>query len=189
VAPASGYILEKNVTLGKAIDTMDDTFVIGDLSQVWMLASVRQDQLGTLRMGQPVTVTVAGVAGQQFQGKITNLGQTLDPQTRTMQVRIELSNSGNQLRPEMLATAEVPAGPPRMMVFVPSDAIQQVDAQDVVFVRTGPDRFAVRPVQTAETRNGQTPIVQGLKAGELVVVRGSFVLKSQLLRATLEEGE
>ena len=189
VAPASGFILEKNITLGKAIDTGDDTFVIGDLSQVWMLASVRQDQLGSLRLGQPARVSVTGVAGQQFEGRIANLGQALDPQTRTMQVRIVLSNSANQLRPEMLATAEIPAGPPRETVLVPSEALQQVDGQDVVFVRTAPDRFAVRPVQVAETHNGETPIVQGLKGGEQVVVKGSFVLKSQLLKATLEEGE
>jgi len=189
IAPASGFILEKNVTLGKAIDTMDDTFVIGDLSQLWMLASVRQDQLGSLRVGQPVRVTVAGVAGQEFEGRLANLGQTLDPQTRTMQVRIVLSNARNQLRPEMLATAQIPAGPPRETVLVPSDALQQVDGQDVVFVRTAPDRFTVRPVQAAETRNGETPIMQGLKGGEQVVVKGSFVLKSQMLKASLEDGE
>lgn len=188
LAPASGYILEKNVTLGKAIDTMDDTFVIGDLSQVWMLASMRQDQLGQLHMGQPVRVTVAGVAGQQFEGKISNLGQELDPSTRTMAVRIALSNSGNLLRPGMLATAEVPGSARKMTVFVPSDAVQQVDGQDVVFVRVAPDRFAVRAVEVAQTSNGQTPVLQGLKGDEQVVVRGSFVLKSQLLRAALDEG-
>ena len=188
IAPASGYILEKNVTLGKAIDTMDDTFVIGDLSQVWMLASMRQDQLGQLRIGQSVRVTVAGVAGQQFEGKISNLGQELDPSTRTMAVRIALSNAGNVLRPGMLATAEVPGSARKMTVFVASDAVQQVDGQDVVFVRVAPDRFAVRAVEVAQTTNGQTPILQGLKGDEQVVVRGSFVLKSQLLRAALEEG-
>jgi cobalt-zinc-cadmium efflux system membrane fusion protein len=188
LAPASGYILEKNVTLGKAIDTADDTFVIGDLSQVWMLASIRQDQLGQLRMGQSVHVTVSGVAGQQFEGKISNLGQELDPSTRTMQVRIALSNAGNILRPGMLATAEVPGSTRKMTVFVASDAVQQVDGQDVVFVRVAPDRFAVRAVEVAQTTNGQTPILQGLKGDEQVVVRGSFVLKSQLLRAALEEG-
>jgi len=189
VAPGSGFILEKNVTLGKAIDTMDDTFVIGDLSQVWMLASVRQDQLGSLRVGLPAHVTVAGVSGRMFDGRIANLGQTLDPQTRTMQVRVVLNNSGNQLRPEMLATAEIPAGAARETVLVPSDALQQVDGQDVVFVRTAPDRFTVRPVQSAETRNGETPILEGLKGAEQVVVKGSFVLKSQLLKASLEESE
>jgi cobalt-zinc-cadmium efflux system membrane fusion protein len=188
IAPASGYILEKNITLGKAIDTMDDTFVIGDLSQVWMLASMRQDQLGQLHMGQSVRVTVAGVAGQQFEGKISNLGQELDPSTRTMAVRIALSNSGNVLRPGMLATAEVPGNARKMTVFVASDAVQQVDGQDVVFVRVAPDRFAVRAVEVAQTSNGQTPILQGLKGDEQVVVRGSFVLKSQLLRAALDEG-
>jgi len=199
IAPASGFILEKNVTLGKAIDTMDDTFIIGDLSELWMLASVRQDQLASLRIGQPARVTVAGAlpaaagrgapAQSTFQGRIANLGQTLDPQTRTMQVRIVLSNAGNQLRPEMLATAEIPAGPSRQTVLVPSDALQQLDGQDVVFVRTAPDRFTVRPVQVGETHNGDTPILQGVKGGEDVVVKGSFVLKSQLLKATLEEAE
>jgi multidrug efflux pump subunit AcrA (membrane-fusion protein) len=189
IAPANGYILEKNVTLGKAIDTMDDTFVIGDLSEVWMLASVRQDQLGSLKLGQSVRISVPGVATQQFAGRIANLGQQLDPQTRTMQVRIVVSNPGNQLRPEMLATAEIPIGAQRSTVVVPSDAIQQIDAEDVVFVRTAPDRFAVRAVRIGESNNGQTPILEGLKAGDPVVVRGSFVLKSQLLKATLEEGE
>jgi multidrug efflux pump subunit AcrA (membrane-fusion protein) len=132
-------------------------------------------------------VTVAGVAGQAFEGKIANLGQQLDPSTRTMLVRIVLGNSGNVLRPGMLATAELPAGESRMTVLVPSDAVQQIDGQDVVFVRVAPDRFAVRAVETAQTSNGETPIRQGLKGGEQVVVKGSFVLKSQLLRAALDE--
>jgi cobalt-zinc-cadmium efflux system membrane fusion protein len=106
-----------------------------------------------------------------------------------MEVRNVLNNSGNQLRPEMLATAEIPAGAPRETVLVPSDALQQIDGQDVVFVRTAPDRFTVRPVHVAETHNGETPIVDGLNGGEQVVVKGSFVLKSQLLKASLEEGE
>jgi membrane fusion protein, heavy metal efflux system len=189
IAPAGGFILEKKVTLGKAVNTMDDTFVIGDLSQVWMLASVRQDQIGALRVGQPARVSVAGVSADDFRGRIANLGQTLDPQTRTLQARIVLANPDNHLRPEMLATAEIPNGPPREAVLVPSDALQQVDGQEVVFVRTAPDRFSVRPVQAAETRDNATPIVQGLRKGEPVVVKGSFILKSQLLKATLAEGE
>ena len=186
LAPASGYIIEKFVTPGKTVQPSTDTFLIGDLSQVWMLASVRQEQLAEVRVGQSATVNLQGTTGQSFTGKITNLGQELDPATRAMQVRIVLNNPGNRLRPEMLATAEIPVGERKPVMSVPSDAIQQIDGQDVVFVRTAADRFTVRPVHTGETAGGKTPVLDGLKAGEQIVVRGSFTLKSQLLKSTME---
>lgn len=185
-APMNGYIIEKNITPGKTVGLSTETFVIGDLSQVWMLASVRQENLGELHAGQPATVTLPGDPSRTFSGKVTNLGQEFDPATRVMQVRIVLANPDNRLRPEMLANAEIPVGGRRRRLLVTSDAIQQINGQDIVFVRTAPDRFAVRPVQTADTAGGQTPILDGLKAGEQIVVRGSFVLKSHLLKSTME---
>ncbi len=186
LAPASGYIIEKFVTPGKTVQPSTDTFMIGDLSQVWMLASVRQEHLAELRVGQPATVVLQGMPGQRFLGKITNLGQELDSATRVMQVRIVLNNPGNRLRPEMLATAEIPVGERKPVLLVPSDVVQQIDGQDVVFVRTAADRFAVRAIRTGETAGGKTLVVDGLKAGEQIVVRGSFTLKSQLLKSTME---
>lgn len=186
LAPGDGYILEKNVTPGKSVEISTVTFVIGNLSKVWMLASVRQEDLASLRPGQSATVTLSGGAGYRAPGKITNLGQELDPLTRVMQVRIELDNRNNRFRPEMLANAEIPIGSRKPTLLVPSDAVQQVGDQDVVFVRTGPGRFSVRAVRVGETADGKTPVLEGLKAGEPVAVRGSFVLKSQLLKSTLE---
>ena len=186
-APGSGYILKKNVSPGTSVEPSIDLFVIGDLSQVWMLASVRQEHLAELRVGQSVTVTLPGEPGRPFSGKITNLGQAFDPATRVMQVRIVLANPDNRLRPEMLANAEIPVGESKRVLVVPSDALQQIDGQDIVFVRTAADRFTVRPVRTGETTSGQTPILDGLQPGEQVVVRGSFVLKSHLLKSTMEE--
>ena len=185
-APVNGYIIEKNITLGKTVELSTETFVIGDLSQVWMLASVRQENLGELHAGQPATVTLPGDPSRTFSGQVTNLGQEFDAATRVMQVRIVLANSDNRLRPEMLASAEIPVGERKRTLLVPSDAIQQINSQDIVFVRTAPDHFIVRAVQRGETSGGQTPILDGLKAGEEVVVRGSFVLKSQLLKSTME---
>jgi cobalt-zinc-cadmium efflux system membrane fusion protein len=186
LAPADGYILEKNVTPGKTVDLSSVTFVIGDLSTVWMLASVRQEDLGKLRVGQSAFVTPAGQDTPRLAGKIANLGQQFDPGTRMMQVRIELSNPDGRMRPEMLASAEIPVGGGKPVVLVSSDAVQQVNGQDVVFVRAAPDRFAVRPVHVGETAGGRTPILEGIQAGDQVVIRGSFILKSQLLKATLE---
>lgn len=186
LAPAGGYVLEKNVSPGQTIAPGQDAFVIGDLSQLWMLASVRQDNLGQLRVGQTATVTLPGLGDERFVGKITNLGQELDPTTRAMQVRIVLNNAGQRLRPEMLANADIPLGQTTSVLTVPSDAIQQINGQDVVFVRTAPDRFTVRPVRIGTTDDGKTPVLEGLKAGEQVVVHGSFTLKSHLLRSTME---
>jgi membrane fusion protein, heavy metal efflux system len=185
-APVNGYIIEKNITLGKTVELSSETFVIGDLSQVWMLASVRQENLGELHSGQPATVTLPGDPNRTFSGKVTNLGQEFDPATRVMQVRIVLANPDNRLRPEMLANAEIPVGERKRILLVTSDAIQQINGQDIVFVRTASNHFSVRAVRRGDTAGGQTPILDGLKPGEEVVVRGSFVLKSHLLKSTME---
>jgi cobalt-zinc-cadmium efflux system membrane fusion protein len=186
LAPGSGYILDKKVTPGSTVQPSTDTFVIGELSHVWMLASVRQENLADLRTGQSAIVMLPGVPGQRFPGKIANLGQELDATTRVMKVRIVLNNPGNRLKPEMLANAEIPIGKRKPTLLVSSDAVQQVDGQDIVFVRTAADRFAIRPVRVGETVGGKTPVFEGLKPGDQVVVQGSFVLKSQLLRSSVE---
>src|SRR5205814_8631300 len=86
LAPATGYVIEKQVTPGKSVTPSGgDAFVIGDLSQVWMLASVRPEHLADLRVGQPAKVTLSGVPGQRFSGKTTNLGQESDPTPRVTQ--------------------------------------------------------------------------------------------------------
>jgi cobalt-zinc-cadmium efflux system membrane fusion protein len=183
-APADGFVLEKNVTPGRTVEPASITFVIGDLSTVWMLASVRQEDLAKIRANQPAYVRFAD--DTRLTGKITNLGQQFDPATRMMQIRIELANPNGRLRPEMLADAEIPVGGAKPVLLIPSDAVQQVNGQDVVFVQTSADRFTVRPVRVGETSAGKTPILEGLQPGDKMAIRGTFVLKSQLLKASLE---
>jgi membrane fusion protein, heavy metal efflux system len=184
-APAGGRILQKNVTPGSTISPSTDAFVIGDLSRLWMLASVDAATLSKLHLGQTATVTLPDVPEATYTGRITNLGQEFDPMTRLMQVRIEIKNSGNHLRPEMLAGAEFATGAGTPAVLVPQEAIQQVNGQDVVFVRTASDRFKVQAVQTGENVRGNVRILQGLKPGEQVITRGSFIAKSQLLKSSI----
>ena len=185
VAPASGYILQKNVTPGATILPSTDAFVIADLHRLWMLASVDENKLAQLQLGQPATVTLPDLPGQSFAGRVTNLGQEFEPTTRRMQIRIELDNKDNRLRPEMLAKADLPVGESRSALLIPQDAIQQVNGQDSVFVRTSPDRFVMHPVQTGEAVQGMVQISSGIKPGDQVVTHGSFLVKSQLLRSTI----
>ena len=185
-APAAGYIIQKNVTPGKTIDRTTDTFVIGDLSHVWMIASINENNIAQIRVGQRATVTVNGFPNDRFNGKLATLGEEFDPVTRSMRVRIELENPSIRLRPEMLASAQIEAGVSKPQLVVPVEAVQQVNEQDVVFVKKAEDRFEVRPVRVSEPLNGQVTVMEGLKPGEAVVTRGSFIVKSQLLKSSLE---
>lgn len=186
-APAAGYIIEKNVTPGKTIERTTDTFIIGDLSHVWMIAAVNENNIARVRVGQRVTVSVNGFPNERFTGRVANLGESFDPVTRSMRVRIELENPSIRLRPEMLASAQIESGTSKPQLVVPSDAVQQVNEQDVLFLKKEEDRFEVRPVRVSEPVNGQVTILEGLKPGEAVVTRGSFIVKSQLLKSSLTE--
>src|SRR6266702_2002745 len=184
-SPASGRILQKNVTPGATISTSADAFVIGDLSRLWMLASVDTATLSKLHVGQTATVTLPDVPEATYAAKITNLGQEFDPVTRLMQVRIEIRNPDNRLRPEMLASAEFTTGDGIPTVLVPQEAIQQVNGEDVVFVRMASDRFRVQAVKMGENVHGKVRILQGLRPGEQVITHGSFIAKSQLLKFSI----
>lgn len=184
-APASGYVLEKNVTPGVTIQPSTDAFVVGDLSRLWMLASVRADQLPQLHVGQSAVISLPDAPGQSLSGKVANLGQRFDPTTRQMQIRIEFTNEGGRLRPEMLAEAELPVGEKKAVLLVPQDAVQQVNGQDAVFVRLSADRFAIRPIQAGDTAHGMVQVLSGIQPADQVVTLGSFLVKSQLLRSTI----
>lgn len=186
VAPASGYILQKNVTPGTTIEPGLDAFVIGDLKHLWMLASVGQEFLPKIHVGQSARITLPGVPGESFVGTVTNLGQAFDPTTRRLQIRIQLKGSSPLLHPEMLANAEVTAGSGRPMILIDPGAVQQINGQDVVFVRVAPDRFAMRSVQVGEPVRDKIPIIEGLRAGDEIVTRGAFLLKSQMLRSAMQ---
>lgn len=184
-APANGHILVKNVTPGAILSPSTDAFVIGDLNHLWMLASVDAATLAKLKVAERAVVTVPDVPGATYEGKITNLGQEFDPTTRMIQVRIAITHPDSRLRPEMLASAEFAVGETKPALFIPQDAVQQVNGEDVVFVQTAPEKFHVQAVELGEIANGKVRVLQGLNAGQRVISHGSFVAKSELLRASI----
>lgn len=186
LAPASGYVLQKNATPGTTVEPASDIFVLGNTKHLWMLASVGQEFLGQLKTGEKAWVTLPGMPEQRFAGYVSNMGQAFDPTTRRLQVRIELENPKSVLRPEMLATAQIAVGETRPVIAISPEAIQQINGQDVVFVRTSSDHFALRPVKTGDSVNGKVVLADGVHAGEEVVTQGSFLLKSQFLKASMQ---
>jgi cobalt-zinc-cadmium efflux system membrane fusion protein len=185
-SPGTGYVLVKNVTPGTVVDQTKDLFIIGDLRHLWMIASVNEANIGKVRVGQAAAVKTAAFPAESFNGRVTNLSPELDPVTRVMRVRIDLENPAAKLRAEMLATAQIVVRSPKPVLLVPTEAIQQINDSDVVFVRQSEDRFELRPVRLGDVFNGRVVLLEGGKAGEVIVTHGSFLLKSELLKSSIE---
>lgn len=184
-APAGGTLLTRNVTPGTVVVSSGDLFVVSDLTALWMIALVNEEHLPALRTGMPVRVHVQAYGMQAFPGRIGKLGEELDPTTRTVRVRVDVPNPRGLLRPEMYATAEIELGSSKPGLYVPQEAIQEVNGQSAIFVRMAPNRFEARPVRAGTPVQNSIEIVSGLKPGEQVAIAGSYVLKSQLMKASL----
>lgn len=185
-APAAGTIFKRMVSPGTVLSVGGEAFTIADTSTLWMIANLNEADLSGLRPGLAVAISVKAYAGREFHGRVLQLGEELDAETRTLRVRVLVPNQAGLLKPEMFATAAIATGAGRTALYVAEAAAQEVNGQRVVFVQTGAERFEPRAVSVARTVNGEMEIAEGLKAGDRVVVKGSFVLKSELLKSALE---
>jgi cobalt-zinc-cadmium efflux system membrane fusion protein len=187
VAPFDGRIIARNLTKGEVVETTEKLFVVADLTDVWVTAVIpekdipyiRPDQTGT---GQSVEVHVAAYPGQAFQGRITYVGDVLDPATRTMRLRLELPNPERKLKPAMYATVRVYSEPEANALLIPESAVQRDDRdRQFVFVEREPAIFEARDVKLGSSNGREIKVLDGLLEGESIVTNGAFVLKSELL--------
>jgi cobalt-zinc-cadmium efflux system membrane fusion protein len=184
-APHAGIVIRRLVTPGTVLQPGAEAFTVSDLSILWMIAAVSEEDLRGLRAGMPVAVRVRAYPDTAFAGVISQLGPELDPVTRTLKVRVTVPNAEDRLKPEMYATARIDRGTSRKALFVPEVSVQDLNGNPVVFVRHGDADFEARPVRTKAKHDNEVEIAQGLSPGEVVTVNGSFILKSQLLRRSL----
>jgi cobalt-zinc-cadmium efflux system membrane fusion protein len=178
-APIAGEVVERNIAPGQLVQANGtQCFVISNMSTVWVMANVYQNDLAYVRVGDPVTITTDAYP-QAFFGRIQYLSPALDPTTRTLQARIETRNPGGALKKQMYVTALVTAGELRHIVVVPNAAIlRDSDNFPFVYVQAGaPNQFARRQVSIGASRGGFTQVASGLAAGVPVVANGSLFLQ------------
>jgi cobalt-zinc-cadmium efflux system membrane fusion protein len=187
LAPSAGVVLTRSITPGTVVTPSTDLFTVSDLSSLWAMAEVSEEYLGKLRVGMPVRVYVQAYPSQAFLGRIGKLGELLDPGTRTIKVRIELRNMQGKLKPEMYADAEIELGRGGTALMLPADAVQDLRGEPVVFVKTGDDKFDMRPIQTGRTIGTNIEVTSGLRAGDAVVTQSAFILKSEFLKASISQ--
>lgn len=184
-APSSGTITTRAVNPGEVIEANKELMRVTDLSTVWVVGQVYEKDLATVRVGSGANISSDAYPTRIFRGRVSYVDPKIEQATRTAQVRIELANPGQVLKIGMyvnvafggLGVAE------RTAPFVPRAAVQTIGNQQLVFVATDkPNEFVVRPVRLGPEGNGVYPVLEGLNAGERIVVEGSFLLRAEWVK-------
>ncbi|HEX7019810.1 MAG TPA: efflux RND transporter periplasmic adaptor subunit [Gemmatimonadaceae bacterium] len=176
---AGGYVLEKNVLAGQKIMAGDALFKVADLSTVWAEGEVFEQDIANVRLGQTVHADFDALPGEHRLGRITYIYPTLDPQTRTVRVRVVLSNADGRLKPGMYATIRI-AGTERANVLtVPRSAVLATGERSIIFVRDSSGMLTPREVAVGATNDDRVEILRGLAPGETVVSSATFLVDAE----------
>jgi cobalt-zinc-cadmium efflux system membrane fusion protein len=179
LAPIAGEVVERLVAPGQVVQAgATQTFTISNMSTVWVLANVYQQNLPYVRVGDPVTILADSYPGTEFHGKISYVAAALDPTTRTLQARIEVKNPQDKLKNNMYVIAQVQAGKITNAITVPNSAVlRSAENEPFVYTLAGQDQFAMRSVSIGQTSEQSTEITSGLAQGDRIVANGSLFLQ------------
>jgi cobalt-zinc-cadmium efflux system membrane fusion protein len=184
VASLSGTVIERKGTLGQVVQPADTIYVVADLSNVWLVADVPEQSAAFVRPGEAIEADVAALPGTRISGRLSYVAATVNPETRTVRVRMDLPNPAREYKPAMLATVVV-KGQQQKVRVIPSSAVVRVDNKDYVFVQTAPDSYRLREVSLGSDIDGQRVLRSGLHDAETIVVEGAFHLNNERNRAAL----
>ena len=191
-SPLDGTIIERHATKGEIVSDGSSLFMVSDLSRVWVVGRVYEQDVAAARLGVPAVVSLQAYPGSSWNGEVSYVAHTLDPHTRTLDVRVELDNPDGNLRPGLFGRISLrPGGDEAAPVLVvPEGAVQRLEGNPLVFISTGePGEFRTSFVTLGAHARGLVEVRDGLAEGDMVVVSGSFTLKSELLRSRLSEGD
>lgn len=178
-APFAGRVIMRNITRGEVVETSRHCFTVADLSDVWVVANVPEKDVRFIRPKDQVHVMIPAYPHGLFSGTVTYISDVLDPATRTMRVRVTVRNPDRTMKPEMFAMVRVFSSPQPEALAVPLTAVQQDGTGALLFVRQPDNRFESRRVVLGDELDGKTIVLEGLREGEEVVVKGAFAIKSE----------
>ena len=181
-APLSGIVTALNVMPGDIVESSTDLLSITDVSTLLVTADVFEEDLPHVQSGQVVKVRVPMYPTRVFRGKIDHIGDIIDPETRTTQVRCVVNNASGLLALEVAATIEFPVERDTPVLAIPDAAIQRIDDRAFVFVQTSATEFQKREVRTGVSDGSYTEIISGIEDGDPVVVNGNLVVHATFFR-------
>src|SRR5712691_4860735 len=177
-SPIAGIVIERNGTIGATVGSDANVFKIIDISRVWIDANVFEKDLERVKRGQEVKVSVPAFPGSSFSGRVILVSSVVDPETRTVKVRTEVPNPDVSLKPDMFANVEIITDVHRTAISIPQSALLSDGGHTVVFVAAG-SGYEKRAVTAGIQSSDRVEILDGLQAGDKVVVKGNYLLLQQ----------
>lgn len=186
-APLSGVVTERLANAGQNVDPSTKLFTVVDLSTVWVVADLFEQDFSRVRVGSAATITTSAEAAFVRQGRVAYIDPTLAPLTRTARVRIELPNGRNELRLGMFVDVAIDGAGPATVILIPRSAVQHVGDREVVYLAnpTEPGTFIERAVQLGRVSGDAVAVLSGLQPGDAIVTVGSFFVRAELERLGL----
>lgn len=187
-APMSGVVMEKKVVVGQMVKAGDELYRLADLSNIWVIANVAEQDIAMVKVGAPAKLTFRAFPGEVFDGKVTFILHELDMASRTAKVRIEVKNPVHRIKHEMFADVEINAGAKDAdRLVVPVSAVIDSGNRQVVIIDKGEGRFEPRPVKLGVRGDGFIEILEGVQDGEQVVTTANFLIDAESnLKAALK---
>jgi membrane fusion protein, copper/silver efflux system len=178
-APFTGFVVERDVQVGQAVQAGQSLFRLADLAQVWVEADLYERDLRHARLGEPVALEIDAFPGTRLTGTISYVYPQVRTDTRTGRIRVQLPNRDGLIKPGMFATVYLDTPGADRAVLVPRDAVMRTGTRDIIFVEQSPGIYETREVRVGATTNGHVQILAGLLASERVVARANFILDAE----------
>ena len=181
-SPISGFVIDKNVNRGMQLrsDNSENLFTIGQIADVWVMANVNESDIPKIKLGMEANVQTISFPDEVFKGKVDKIYNVLDPETRAMQIRIQLQNVGFKLKPEMHATVSLNFAESESMQAIPSQAIIFDRSKNYVMIFHSRTNIETRPVEVYRSLSNRAYIKSGLKDGETVISKNQLLVYDAL---------
>jgi cobalt-zinc-cadmium efflux system membrane fusion protein len=184
-ARLGGTVIERKVNLGQVVQPAEELFVVADLSHVWAVAEVPEQQIDLIQKNEEVNIEIPALGNQQLTGRLIFVGDVVNPQTRTVTVRTDIDNSAQNIKPAMLVSMVVQSkSSPK--TAIPEQSVIRENDKNYVFVQIAPDQYRLREVTLGTEYNGFVAVSSGVTEGEVIVSEGAFHLNNERKRKELE---
>jgi multidrug efflux pump subunit AcrA (membrane-fusion protein) len=188
-SPIDGVVIERQGSRGEMIDRAKVMYTISQSESLWVIAEIKERDIAAVALDQDARFSVISYPDKRFHGRIARIGNQVEPDSRTLEVRIAVDNSDHLLKPGMFADVEIATTVLNNVLIIPDDALQTDGDERIAFIALDDTRFEKRVLTLGLEEQGKVQVLDGIKPGENVVTEGSFILKSEMLKGELGEDE